>query len=438
MSLYDEAMAAGAKNFGGNLVGHSVDPSRNLTPAQLRQYLSGDLPEGYSVGNIPGQRVRGTGVGADAEFDEDLTSGPRLIYGKQSGSGFHTQGQDVWDEQGNYLGESSGDSNSLSIAKFIAMSVGGYYGAQGLEGVMGAPATVGGSAATGVDAAALEFGLTGVTDAAATGVIPGGANAGGALAAAESGGTNLGQIVVNGGTGGGGGLPTLTYEQLALGTGAGGALAELGTIPQSEVPTDPSNYSNEGRNYPNTESTQGPGGSPINASQFPGTPITDVDGNPVVQPIDSGRDRVPTSNPFGTGDFRNLFDVLSGLYGLKLANDAAEKSDPFGPYRKGYADKLLALEANPGLIKSTPGFMSGQDSITRQMASKGYLGSGNQAGALARFSGDFYNAEANRLAGLAGANIAPGNTHFNHANLVGQSLSNIGYGLSPYIGGGPR
>jgi hypothetical protein len=98
----------------------------------------------------------------------------------------------------------------------------------------------------------------------------------------------------------------------------------------------------------------------------------------------------------------------------------------------------MALEANPGRIRGTPGFFAGQDTINRSMASKGYLGSGNQAAALQRFGGEFYQQEANRLAGLAGANIQPGNNYYNSADLAGRSLSNIGYGLSPYMTGGPR
>ena len=65
-------------------------------------------------------------------------------------TGHETWGQDtanVFDAQGNYIGPSSGDSEALSLAKFIAASVGGYYGANALNGAMGGAAAGAGEAA---------------------------------------------------------------------------------------------------------------------------------------------------------------------------------------------------------------------------------------------------------------------------------------------------
>jgi hypothetical protein len=222
------------------------------------------------------------------------------------------------------------------------------------------------------------------------------------------------------------------------GVGADGLIGSGATMSADGVALD-----QIANNYGSQNIVDGSSIEPVTPPTDPAAPTgpgTTTPGTTTTTPVTTPTPNTPnvSVDPSKISDWASLFNVLSGLYGMKLAGDAAEKSDPFGPYRKGYADKLLALEANPGLIKSTPGFLAGQDAITRQMAAKGYLGSGNQAGALMRYSGDFYNNEANRLATLAGAPIAPGNTYFNEAQLVGRSLSNIGYGLSPYMQGGPR
>lgn len=420
MSLYDQALAAGAPTLGG------FTPGQSLTPEQILQLRA------QSPHTPVGDMVYHPGWETPSLTDAGETGVSRV--GDEFVKKLPGNNIAVWNADGTYRGSTAdGKITFQEAAGYVAMLAGGAYAINGAAGAAGAA----GASNAGAGATGMDFGWSAESLANAGGgsawdaaMIDAGAGAvNPALSTATAGG--LGDAAAQTIEVVGQKLPStmLSAEELALGAPAA---TELGTIPQSE-PVDPTNYSNEGRNYPTPNSTQGPGGSPINASQFPSTPINDVNGNPVVPQVNNNG-----SNPFGTGDLANLFNVLSGLYGLKLAGDAAEKSDPFGPYRKGYADKLLALEANPGLIKSTPGFLSGQDAITRQMAAKGYLGSGNQAGALMRFSGDFYNNEANRLATLAGSNIGPGQTYFNQAQLVGQSLSNIGYGLSPYMQGGPR
>lgn len=462
MSLYDEAMAAGAPavepldaDLIQRILNSETDPNGGGGYGEAKTYR--DPVTGRTFTAQADYGITGTG---NSQAQDRSVQGPWRIE-ENLGNGMGR----MFDGSGASLGDYKYDNSwreMIQAMMMVAPAVGGVLGWAGAGAGAGATngAFLGEGVASGVggwDQAFINAGGT-LEGAAAlsSGVNPQSPDVTQQLSPADTGplpDNPVQQIEItaprlpN--------IPTLTPEELAMRGLAGGAAAELGSIPpSSEEVFDPTNYSNEGRNYPTETSTQGPGGSPVNASQFPGTPINDVNGNPVTQPTyDSNGNQVvppvsnnggtnpitntPTSNPFGTGDFKNLFDVLSGLYGLKLANDAAEKSDPFGPYRKGYADKLQALEANPGLLKSTPGFMAGQDSISRQMASKGYLGSGNQAASLQRFSGDFYNNEANRLATLAGANIAPGNTYFSEAQLVGKSLSNIGYGLSPYMGG-PR
>lgn len=133
---------------------------------------------------------------------------------------------------------------------------------------------------------------------------------------------------------------------------------------------------------------------------------------------------------------RDWVSIISGLYGMNLSREARKASDPFGPRREGYGNDLAALEANPNLIMGKPGWRAGQEIISRQMGARGYVGSGNEKGAMMRYAGDFYDRELNRLAGLAGAGTAPGNGRFNSAELAGQSLASIGYGLAPYFRGG--
>lgn len=130
---------------------------------------------------------------------------------------------------------------------------------------------------------------------------------------------------------------------------------------------------------------------------------------------------------------QSLASLASGAYGLKLAGDARQASDPFAPYRAAYGQKLAALEANPGSIVTRPGFQAGLETIGRKSAASGYYGSGNMASALSRYSGDFYTQEANRLAGLAGAGQTPGAGQIAAADLAGQSLGSIGYGIGPLL-----
>jgi hypothetical protein len=142
----------------------------------------------------------------------------------------------------------------------------------------------------------------------------------------------------------------------------------------------------------------------------------------------------------GGGGARSIFDLVSGIYGLKLADDAREASDPFAQYRGAYGAELAALEANPSSITSRPGWQAGMEAIQRNNAARGYAGSGNEMAVMSRYGGEFYNNEANRLAGLAGANVAPGAGQVAAAQLANLGVSSIGYGLAPYIGGprGPK
>lgn len=469
MSLYDEALAAGA-------------PARpRLSPELIQQIINS--PETYEVGSNGLQRYftdEATGqrwyanlqnYAMEGEGDNSFANRSKLGAITSIGrdvpnpDGFKTAQWEQYDLDGNFTGTGAYDNSWREMIQAMAMVAPAVGGIVGWAGAAGGAGGAGASAASAGSGAANGAFLGENVASGIGGWDQAFVNAGGTLegAAALSSGvtpqspdvtTQLQDLAQTPTPTGSEGMQQIEVVGQKLGQAPldvsapiGGELtaadlavpgATAGTGAATEM-VDPSNYSNEGRNYPTTESTQGPGGSPVNASIDPSNinkPSVDVNGNPL--PVNNGGGNNGGTNPFGSGDWGNLFNVLSGLYGLKLANDAADKSDPFGPYRKGYADKLQALEANPGLLQNTPGYLAGQDTIKRQMASKGYLGSGNMSAALMRYSGDAYQQEAGRLAQLAGAGIAPGNTHFNAANLTGQSLSNIGYGLAPYMQGGPR
>lgn len=160
------------------------------------------------------------------------------------------------------------------------------------------------------------------------------------------------------------------------------------------------------------------------------------------------------------GGGRGLLSDASGIMGLLAANNlkdlagqAFAGSNPFAPYRDQYAQKLNALENNPGSVTSDPGFTSARDAslkaVERSMASQGYKGSGNMAAALYdrsnQFQLDYTQNKENQLAELAGAGISPnyGAALQGSANAYGvqsSGLASLGAGLGyalPQMGLGP-
>ena len=147
---------------------------------------------------------------------------------------------------------------------------------------------------------------------------------------------------------------------------------------------------------------------------------------------------------------KNLLNIGSGLYGLyesgqqrNLAKDAIKASDPFGPYRQQYAQQLMALMADPTSITKDPGYQfqldQGNQAVERFMASKGFLGSGNEGIALEKYGQDYaskyLNDKITQLAGLAGANISPNpgpglNAYNQGLDTASASLASLGYGLT--------
>lgn len=151
------------------------------------------------------------------------------------------------------------------------------------------------------------------------------------------------------------------------------------------------------------------------------------------------------ANPFNTA--MGAFSVGSGIYGMMqsrrmqaLAEQAMSKQDPFGSQRGGYQQQLAQLMADPNSVTSMPGYQFGLDqgrlAIQRRGAASG--SGGNEDIALARFTPEyaqnFYGAQQQRLAQLAGAGIAPGSggtllAGANSSNdILSRSLASIAYG----------
>lgn len=147
---------------------------------------------------------------------------------------------------------------------------------------------------------------------------------------------------------------------------------------------------------------------------------------------------------------KNLLNIGSGIYGLSeaskmkdLASGTMRASDPFGPQRAQYAQQLQQLMADPSSITNDPGYQfqfdQGSQAVTRQMAAKGYLGSGNLGTALQEYGQNYaasaYKDRISTLASLAGANIAPNfgaslNGYASGIDLAGKSLASLGYGAT--------
>ena len=293
--------------------------------------------------------------------------------GKQIGSYQQRDGSD-WDDFKDYV--------TLAAVGFGGLGLAGFGPAAGLFGGAGAGAS-GGFTAGAIDSAAL--GLDTVAGAAATG----GEIAGGGLT-----------------LGGSAGYGSIAAPSAALGAGGAGLSSGIGL-------TAPA-FTGGGAGIV--------GGLGMTAGAGAGTAAAGAGGI--------------TSLLSGLGSasgIRDLASIASGIYGMSLVGKARDAADPFAQYRPAYGAQLAALEANPGSIVSRPGFQAGLETIQRKSAASGYYGSGNMASALGRYSGDFYNQEATRLASLAGAGQTPGAGQALGADLASRSLGSIGYGLAPML-----
>jgi hypothetical protein len=127
------------------------------------------------------------------------------------------------------------------------------------------------------------------------------------------------------------------------------------------------------------------------------------------------------SNPISSivkgagGIFSGTKALKYGKKMRKLSMRAFEEENPFGPYRKKYADMLGKLMDDPGSFLSSPlyqaAFGQGTQAVMRGMGAGGYLGSGNMATGLQQFgmgfAKDFLQDEEKFMSHLAGADQDP-------------------------------
>jgi len=124
--------------------------------------------------------------------------------------------------------------------------------------------------------------------------------------------------------------------------------------------------------------------------------------------------------------------------GSSGASGAAAAADPFASQRQQYQEQLSSLMKDPSSITSTPGYQfqlqQGLNAVNGQMASSGYLNSGNRLTALNQEGQNFASTQLQNqelfLAQLAGANVgnpsAAGSILQNQNTLNQQAAGTVG------------
>lgn len=105
-----------------------------------------------------------------------------------------------------------------------------------------------------------------------------------------------------------------------------------------------------------------------------------------------------------------------------MANQAAQRSDPFASQRAQYQTQLSNLMANPNEIMNDPSYQfrmkQGMDAVARMNSARGYNMSGNEMMAMQDYASQFASQELNNrqnlLAQLGGANFGPGYAGMNY------------------------
>ena len=100
--------------------------------------------------------------------------------------------------------------------------------------------------------------------------------------------------------------------------------------------------------------------------------------------------------------------VAEGLYGIGAAsranstnNSLIPQVNSLGPYSQQAASQLMALQANPSSVTSTPGYKAGLEAVEQSDAAKGTFGSGNTLLDLQNYGQQAYQQQFNNLMSIA-------------------------------------
>lgn len=262
----------------------------------------------------------------------------------------------IYDPQGNYLGDDarnheSGDKN---LMKFLLTAAAMYGGGQLLGGE---------SAALGGGAADAGMGAGGA-----------GVEAGGAA-------TGAGQMTVADL-----GINSIPGVQMMTGNVAPLATADFGlmNIPSVGGMAGPAanaaaNYSNEGRNYPTSASTQGSGGSPFNASAVAAAagdlPWKNILGAGLGALSSQDQTQSAQREPWGPSQ-----DFLKGLLGQGQALSQRLAAEPFTGQQQAAYNNIGSLlntinGGAQGLLQGAQANASGANNYDRSNPRKALLGS---------------------------------------------------------------
>lgn len=144
----------------------------------------------------------------------------------------------------------------------------------------------------------------------------------------------------------------------------------------------------------------------------------------------------------GLGLLGTYGDYQASKDSSKALQQAMRTADPFGPYRKQFANRLVGLYNDPWSVADTPGYQfrlaQGLEGIDRNAAAGGMLGSGNRLMELMRYGQDYasqeFDNEIARLAGLSGATLGSptsaadfqAQAGYMDANRFGNVLGSVG------------
>ena len=371
----------------------------------------------------------GNGSGAinPAALNEWMASTGMGLFQESGPSGDYRYLQD---SSGKQVGDKqffSADESDFMAAAMAAMALTGANVA-GAGGFGGGIESLGGGGGEGLGFGGAEFGAVDPAAAGLGGAFPSNASVAGFESLAP--GTSLGGDLGIGGAAFGGGDLAAAASSSALGIGDSTRAALYGKegygAPMTGLQTS---------TYDGALEMGLPREMAKAASATVGGELTFSD---IISALGSGLSPVAAAGGSGgMGGIPGIFNIGSGIYGLMQSRKMRKAMDPFSKYRAGYGKELAALEADPSRITSRPGWRAGNLAVQRGAAAGGYLGSGNEMLALQDFGGNFYNQEAQRLASLAGAGVAPGSGFAQSADLAGQSLASLGYGVSPFLRRGP-